>query len=515
MLAGVVMDAVRDLSGAATGSLVAAVWQGALLAGAAGLGLKLLPKTPAAVRFAVWFSVFVVVAALPFASLWAHPVATGVAASHAPWFTVSARWSEAVLALWLAVSLVRAVMLVVAAVRVRALWERATLIEIAAGHRGEDLLGRTIQVCTSDEVDRPSVIGFFAPRILIPSWLLEKLTPEEMAHVVLHEAGHLRRADDWLNLLQKIALVVFPLNPALAWVERRLCFERELACDEQVLQATGAPKAYASCLASLAEHRMTRRGMALVMGALGRESDLGQRVLRILARGEQMRPGQARLVMGGAVCALLAGAAGLEHCPQLIRFSGGHELLTTSAPVAATTQYRDVVYRTNAASTMPVRAVNTVLREPIAAAARGKQVPGSAEPDSGSHESVGSEQSSSSAVALHRVNALARRHVNVTSSLAGPQEPAQGVVATQWVVMTSWTADSVDGGARIVMTSIATGPAQQPSPKATAPAREEAGGAQDATPVRVVPAVQMLPNLRQSSPYAAVPFRGGWLVIQL
>ena len=49
---------------------------------------------------------------------------------------------------------------------------------------------------------------------------------------MLHEAGHLRRRDDWMNLLQKVGLVLLPLNPVLMWIERRLCLERELACDE-------------------------------------------------------------------------------------------------------------------------------------------------------------------------------------------------------------------------------------------------------------------------------------------
>ena len=97
------------------------------------------------------------------------------------------------------------------------------------------------QLCTSDEVARPSVLGFFRPRILVPPALLEALTPQELQQVVLHEMEHLRRGDDWTNLLQKIGLVLFPLNPVLVWVERRLCAERELACDDRVMQsAAGA-----------------------------------------------------------------------------------------------------------------------------------------------------------------------------------------------------------------------------------------------------------------------------------
>ena len=243
MPTALIVHLLHDFSGPASGSLLAAVWQGALLAGAAALGLRLLPKTPAAARFAIWFSVFMVVAALPLVSLHTHPELGSAAGPHTAWLTLNPLWSEAILLLWAAVSVVRGIMLAVGALRVRALWKRATPIDLPfAPELTAVVLGRKIQICTTDEVDRPSVIGFFAPKILIPTWLLQKLTPEEMTHVVLHEAGHLRRADDWLNLLQKIALVVFPLNPALAWVERRLCLERELACDERVLRATGSAK---------------------------------------------------------------------------------------------------------------------------------------------------------------------------------------------------------------------------------------------------------------------------------
>ena len=273
-----------ELSQAATGSLIAAVWQGILLAVAAGSGSPAVPKTPAAVRFAVWFGVFLVVTGLPVIALWPHARAGVQASGHGAWLTLDIRWSLVIAAVWAVASLVRAGTLVVAAFRVRALWRRATPVEVDAE---EPLKGRgEAELCVSDEVDRPTVIGFFAPKILIPGWLLEKLTPAELEQIVLHEAGHLGRADDWMNLLQKIALVIFPLNPALAWVERRLCFERELACDERVLRETGAPKAYAACLATLAEYRLGRRGVALALGALGRESELARRVGRILRRGE-------------------------------------------------------------------------------------------------------------------------------------------------------------------------------------------------------------------------------------
>jgi hypothetical protein len=213
-----------DLSQAATASLIAAVWQGILLAAAAGLGLRLLPKTPAAVRFAIWFGVFLVVTGLPVIALWPHAASGAGAGGHGAWLTLDIRWSLVIAAVWAVASLLRAGTLAMAAFRVRALWRRATPVGTSyrsrrAGARElPDAPGllRRAQICASDEVDRPTVIGFFAPKILIPGWLLEKLSPAELEQIVLHEAGHLGRADDWMNLLQKIALAIFPLNPALA-----------------------------------------------------------------------------------------------------------------------------------------------------------------------------------------------------------------------------------------------------------------------------------------------------------
>jgi hypothetical protein len=87
--------------------------------------------------------------------------------------------------------------------------------------------GRRPELCVSADVDRPSVAGFFRPRILLPEGLLERVTPLELEQILRHEREHLHRYDDWVNLAQKLALAVFPLNPALLVIERRLAAERE------------------------------------------------------------------------------------------------------------------------------------------------------------------------------------------------------------------------------------------------------------------------------------------------
>ena len=136
---------------------------------------------------------------------------------------------------------------------------------------------RRVELCLSGEVDRPSVIGFFSPRVLIPEWLYAQLSAPELFQIVLHEVEHLRRADDWLNLLQKLSFALFPLNPALVWIERRLCSERELACDD------GVPSRHAgtACLCDVPDHAgrtphaASHRLLALAGSARGFGSELG------------------------------------------------------------------------------------------------------------------------------------------------------------------------------------------------------------------------------------------------
>ena len=109
-----------------------------------------------------------------------------------------------------------------------------------------------------------------------------------------------------------------PLNPALVWIERRLCFERELACDDAVLRLTKAPKAYATCLTSLAEHRLGRRAAVLSLGAWERRSELARRVHRILrGDGRNERGLQASLVMRVVRRGLLGGAVDLAEVDQV------------------------------------------------------------------------------------------------------------------------------------------------------------------------------------------------------
>jgi len=344
-------------------ALVAGLWQGIALAVITGLVLWFIPGTTASVRFAVWTAVFCASAAMPLAHLFtANAAPVAVISSH---FVFDPRWSYLLAGLWVGTSLFRLATLLAEAVSLRKLWREAQplppeLLEAAHLDLTEDassrpersgveipphfvFLSRKVQVCSTPDVDRPSVIGFFAPKVLVPDWLCAQLSATELRHIVLHEMEHLRRRDDWLNLLQKIGLVLFPLNPAMFWIDRRLSTEREIACDDGVLARTKTPRAYAASLTSIAERRLTlntrRRLVALALGAFGtgklfaRRSEFAQRIESILNSVGSQRTAGRPAVAAVLVAAIVGGSAAIAHTPELVSFravAGPNEVASTA-----------------------------------------------------------------------------------------------------------------------------------------------------------------------------------------
>jgi beta-lactamase regulating signal transducer with metallopeptidase domain len=328
-------ESALGLSQSAASFLVTAVWQGVLVTACLEICLKLAPRTTAALRFGIWSAAFVVVAALPFlpfalAQFMGAPHLQSahalIAASPKPWLQLDTRWSILLTALWAIASIGRAAILAADSLRLRELWRTATPTDSIVNHaEALTIPGRRhVEICATSDLERPAVIGFLAPRILIPEWLMAKLTPGELDQIVLHETEHLRRGDDWSNLLQKLSLVLFPLNPVLLWIERRLCKEREMACDDGVIRVTHAPRAYAACLTGLAERGLQHRTEALSLGAWQRRPELVHRVHSILLRKPALSPAAARGMAVVLGCTLVAGSAELARCPQLIAFVPAH-----------------------------------------------------------------------------------------------------------------------------------------------------------------------------------------------
>jgi beta-lactamase regulating signal transducer with metallopeptidase domain len=469
---------------AAALGLLSAMWQGAAIAVGVAVCLRLAPRMAAAHRFALWsgaFAILLVLPGLPYLTQLVGAHEMGYAspiASARHFLTLDPRWSFAIVLLWAAASLYRAVDLGVDSVRLRRLWRSAAPVEIEANsHARLESAGRKrIEICSTTELDRPGVIGFFAPRILIPEWLLERLSAAELDQVVLHEMEHLRRGDDWTNLLHKVGLILFPLNPALVWIERRLCREREMACDEAVVRITGAPRAYAAALTSLAERGLHRRlaMSALSLGAWQRRPELARRIHSILLRKRTIGPLAARGLMAGLSTALILGAVGLANSPQLIGFAPA-----SAEPVVA--------------------AVHSDLNS----AAIGNEAGSYARPRLTNLKAVMPTKPS---IALHLPtkpsgHELAKARVSPQEPVMADATPVEAEPPQQWLVMTRWEE---------IVTAPAAGASETDyaqSDSEIAPQRSPAGRDR-VTVTRLIFKVMPLPT-------QVVQVRGGWIVFQL
>ena len=347
------MNFLLDPGRAAAQVFFAGLWQGAILIALVALALRFCSRVGPQLRFAVWGFAFVVLLVAPLLNLEAPSSSSATIAAK---IHLSATWEYAIALLWIVLMATRAGQLVAHLSRLRGTWKCAK--PIAADDNIQELLRRSsrpVELCSSTEVDSPSVIGFWSPRLLIPEWLLAKLTPEDLRQIVLHELEHLRRRDDWLNLMQKVGMVLFPLNPGLFWVDRRLSAERELACDASVVATTAQPLEYARCLTRLAEHRSQYRKLALSLAAWSRKSDLVRRVFTLLEPAGAWSSRHARLATGSLVLVLAIGGIGMGRVPHLVTFGDAYTTAQPGASLAVRSSGSvvPVVYR----ETAPSRAV--------------------------------------------------------------------------------------------------------------------------------------------------------------
>lgn len=341
------------LSHLAADTFVAGLWQGLALITAVALALRLFSRIPASIRFVLWSLAFALVVAIPLLRLSHAPIshATSAALVH-----LSPVWTIAIAALWSLLTLARLAQLAAQTLRLRRIWKRSTPITASNAIR-TTMQGtrRNVELCTSADVDTPCVIGFLSPRLLIPHSLFSTLVEQDLHQIILHECEHLRRRDDWVNLAQKLALALFPLNPALLFADRRLSLERELACDAGVIAHTDAPFDYAHCLTRLAEHRLHARRLSLALSAWSRQSELARRVHTLLTPIRKLSPAYARASVAAFILALTAGAVELAHAPQLVSF-------TSAVPTSTVASGAETVFH----SAPPTQAVPVLYKQATA-----------------------------------------------------------------------------------------------------------------------------------------------------
>jgi bla regulator protein blaR1 len=106
-------------------------------------------------------------------------------------------------------------------------------------------LGIPIRAVSSPALLEPGVFGVFRPVMLVPEGILDRLTAEQLKGVIAHELRHVYHRDNLMAAIHMFVETVFWFHPLVWWIGKRMVAERELACDEEVLQMGSEPRTYA------------------------------------------------------------------------------------------------------------------------------------------------------------------------------------------------------------------------------------------------------------------------------
>ncbi|MFN2482316.1 MAG: M56 family metallopeptidase [Pyrinomonadaceae bacterium] len=175
-------------------------------------------------------------------------------------------------------------------------------------------VARAVRLCRSALVEVPTVVGWLRPVVLVPACALTGLSAAQLEAVIAHELAHVRRHDYLVNLLQSFVETLLFYHPAVWYVSRRARAEREHACDDLAVEATGDVLVYARALAELEQLRRQPSSQVSRLALAASGGSLVQRVQRLLklqpARTAPRAPAAAALVAAAALAYALAGAQG-------------------------------------------------------------------------------------------------------------------------------------------------------------------------------------------------------------
>jgi len=324
------------------------LWIAAALAVLAWTAARWLPRTNAATRHLLWWTVLALVLFVPFAAVdrgWLPEIASSATAATSneappaapipsvpdtapsqavfPLQVPAGDWLLLAVALWALFGFVQFI---------RIAWSFLYLLKIKGGAHGapEDLtdrfrywvqacgIGRPVRLLISERIASPMATGFRHPAVILPTGLLTQFGGNEIDHVLLHELAHVDRRDDWTNLAARCAGAIVGLHPVAAWVLRQIVRERELACDDWVVTRTGEARPYAASLAHLFEVCSARRRAVLATGMAGSASQLGERIEILLDSRRQFTSRASLMRIGLTAAALLALVAAGAHAPRWV-----------------------------------------------------------------------------------------------------------------------------------------------------------------------------------------------------
>jgi len=160
-------------------------------------------------------------------------------------------------------------------------------------------LGAPVTTMSSPALLEPGVFGIFRPVLMLPEGILERLSPQQLQAIVVHELCHIRRRDNLAAAIHMVVESIFWFHPLVWWIGSRLVDERERACDEEVLRQGSEPQVYAEGILNVCKFYV-ESPLACVSGVTG--SDLKKRIEAIMTHRIVRSMGLGKRLIVAASC---------------------------------------------------------------------------------------------------------------------------------------------------------------------------------------------------------------------
>jgi len=164
---------------------------------------------------------------------------------------------------------------------------------------------KPIGIFQSEIVTVPMVFGILKPIIFIPAGLFTRIPTDQLEAILLHELAHIKRSDYLINLIQSFAQNIFFFNPAVLWVSALIRDEREHCCDDLAISVMENHNSFVQALVSFQEYKLEKT--SLTMTFPGKRNFLLDRIKRIIYKNNKPLNAMEKLF----VTASLLTAAGL------------------------------------------------------------------------------------------------------------------------------------------------------------------------------------------------------------
>ncbi len=139
---------------------------------------------------------------------------------------------------------------------------------------------RSVKLLESGLTSVPLTVGYLKPIILVPLGILAAIPADQVEAILLHELAHIKRKDYFINIFQSVVEVLFFFNPAIWCLSSLIRAERENCCDDIAIANSSSKINYVRALISFEEYRSQHTQIAVAF--TGSENTLLKRTRRII-----------------------------------------------------------------------------------------------------------------------------------------------------------------------------------------------------------------------------------------